>query len=93
MRLVNEPHKVKVYEKIKDGIWCYKGFFNLVNAALVTSENRKVFKFYLKPVEFITKKKQIALPHSQSIPTTVKLEVWARDKGQCVLWGKRKSPL
>ena len=46
MRLANEPHKVKVYEKIKDGIWCYKGFFNLVDAALVNSGNRKVFKFY-----------------------------------------------
>ncbi len=94
MRIIKEPHKVKVYEKIKDGIWCYKGFFNLVDAALVTSENRKVFKFYLKPVEFITKKKQVELPHSRLIPTTVKLEVWARDKGQCVLVRfKRKSSL
>jgi len=91
MRMIKEPHKVKVYEKIKDGIWCYKGFFNLVDAALVTSENRKVFKFYLKPVEYITKKKQIALPHSRLIPTTVKLEVWARDKGQCVLCGSKEN--
>jgi hypothetical protein len=28
MRLKQEPHKIKVYEKIKDGIWCYKGFFS-----------------------------------------------------------------
>jgi len=91
IRLVNEPHKIKVYEKIKDGIWCYKGFFNLVDAALVTSENRKVFKFYLKPVEFITKKKQVELPHSRLIPTTVKLEVWSRDKGQCVLCASKEN--
>jgi len=91
MRLVKEPHKVKVYEKIKDGIWCYKGFFNLVDAALVNSGDRKVFKFYLKPVEYITKKKQIELPHSRLIPTEVKLEVWARDKGQCVLCGSKEN--
>jgi len=91
MRLVKEPHKVKVYEKIKDGIWCYKGFFNLVDAAFVTSDNRKVFKFYLKPVEFVTKKKQIELPHSRLIPTAVKLEVWARDKGQCVICGSNEN--
>ena len=91
MRLVKEPHKVKVYEKIKDGIWCYKGFFNLVDAALVKSGDRKVFKFYLKPVQFVTKKKQIELPHSRLIPTTVKLEVWARDKGQCVLCGSKEN--
>jgi hypothetical protein len=91
MRLVTEPHKVKVYEKIKDGIWCYKGFFNLVDAVLVNSDNRKVFKFYLKPVEFVTKKKQIELPHSRLIPTVVKLEVWKRDKGQCVLCGSKEN--
>jgi len=91
IKLTEEPHKVKVYEKIKEGIWCYKGFFNLVDAMMVTSENRKVFKFYLKPVEYITKKKQIELPHSRLIPTTVKLEVWARDKGQCVLCGSKEN--
>jgi hypothetical protein len=91
MRLAKEPHKVKVYEKIKDGIWCYKGFFNLVDATLVTSDKRKVFKFFLKPVEFVSKKKQIELPHSRLIPTSVKLEVWARDKGQCVLCGSKEN--
>jgi len=42
---MNEPHKIKVYEKIKDGIWSYKGFFNLEDAAMVTSDNRKVLSF------------------------------------------------
>ena len=27
------------------------------------------------------------LPHSRLIPTSVKIEVWARDKGRCVLCG------
>ena len=91
MRLVEDPHKVKVYEKIKDGIWCYKGFFNLVDAKIVKADNRKVFKFFLLPVEFISKRKQITLPHSRIIPTVVKIEVWKRDKGQCVLCGSKEN--
>ena len=42
---------IKVYEKIASGIWCYKGFFELIDAELVADGTRKVFKFYLKPVE------------------------------------------
>jgi hypothetical protein len=91
MRLTQEPHKIKVYEKIKDGIWCYKGFFNLVDAKIVNTGARNVFKFYLSPVQFITKRKEISLTHSRLIPTTVKLEVWARDKGQCVLCGAKEN--
>jgi len=91
MRMIKEPHKIKVYEKIKDGIWCYKGFFNLVDAKIVNTGVRNVFKFYLSPVEYKTKGKQVALPHSRLIPTTVKLEVWARDKGQCVLCGAKEN--
>lgn len=91
MRLVKESHKVKVYEKIKDGIWCYKGFFNLIDAQIVFDGVRKVFKYYLKPVEFVSKHKEIELPHSRLIPTSVKLEVWARDKGQCVLCGSKEN--
>jgi len=91
MRLTEEPHKIKVYEKIKDGIWCYKGFFNLVDAKIVNTGVRNVFKFYLSPVQFITKRKEISLPHSRLIPTTVKLEVWARDKGRCVKCGATEN--
>ena len=29
--------------------------------------------------------------HSRLIPTSVKLEVWARDKGQCVLCGSKEN--
>lgn len=79
MRMIKEPHKIKVYEKIKDGIWCCKGFFNLVDAKIVNTGVRNVFKFYISPVQFITKRKEISLPHSRLIPKYVKLEVLARD--------------
>ena len=91
MKLVEKPHKVKVYEKIKAGIWCYKGFFKLVDAKIINTGNRTVFKFYLLPVEFISKRKQVALPHSRLIPTVVKIEVWKRDKGQCVLCDSKEN--
>lgn len=89
--LISEPHKVKVYEKIKNGIWCYKGFFNLIDAKIVNNGNRNVFKFYLKPVEFISIRKEVELPHSRLIPTSVKIEVWNRDKGRCVKCGSQKN--
>ena len=31
------------------------------------------------------------LPHTRMIPSTVKLEVWQRDKGQCVLCGEKDN--
>ena len=81
MRLVEDPHKVKVYEKIKDGSWYYKGFFKLVDAKIVNTNNRNVFKFYLLTVEFVFKRKEIILQHSRIISTGVKIEVWKRDNG------------
>jgi len=46
MKLIDHPHKVKVYEKIKDGIWCYKGFFHLVDSSILDDNGRNVFKFF-----------------------------------------------
>lgn len=91
MKLVENPHKVKVYEKIKDGIWCYKGFFSLVDAQIIFDGVRNVFKFYLKPIELKSFSKEIEIPHSRLIPTSVKVAVWSRDKGQCVLCGSTEN--
>lgn len=86
--LIIEPHKIKVYEKIKEGIWTYKGYFNLVEAKIIYTGTRNVFKFYLQPVEVkkLTKK-AVIIPHTRLIPTEVKIEVWKRDKGKCVKCG------
>ena len=35
--------------------------------------------------------KEIVLQHNRMIPTSVKVEVWARDKGQCVLCGSKEN--
>lgn len=89
--LLKEPHRVKVYEKIKNGIWCYKGFFNLVDAEIVNNGIRNVFKFYLLPVQLKTFKREITIPHSRLIPTQVKIEVWKRDGGECVVCGSKEN--
>ncbi len=85
--LRDKPEFVKVYEKIADGIWCYKGFFELLDAKIVSDGRRKVFKFYLKPIEKKAFGKVVELQHNRLIPTHVKLEVWKRDGGKCVKSG------
>ena len=84
------PDRVRVYEKIKPGIWSYNGVFHLVDAWQENDEHRKVFKFKLVAVEGdedFSKPVKADLPHRRIIPTWVKLEVWKRDEGKCVKCG------
>jgi hypothetical protein len=79
---------VKVYEKIKPGIWIYNGLFVLTDAWQEVVNNRNVFKFRLEIVEEIVQVRSdnnMELDHKRLIPTWVKLEVWRRDKGRCVI--------
>jgi len=45
------PEKVRVYEKIRTGIWSYNGIFHLVDSWQEQDEHRIVFKFKLEAVE------------------------------------------
>jgi hypothetical protein len=91
------PELVRVYEKIKDGIWVYNGVFELVDAWLENTKHRNVFKFKLLVSDSTTdeRKKQETelkdLVHNRMIPTSVKLEVWKRDKGQCIKCGRKDN--
>ena len=89
--LREKPELIKVYEKISNGIWSYKGFFELLDAKFVTIGSRKVFKFYLMQVEKKSFGRIIELPNTRIIPTSVKIEVWKRDGGQCVLCGSKTN--
>lgn len=81
---------IKVYEKIKDGIWVYNGVFELIDAWIEDNDNRKVFKFKLRVTDKTIDQKEnrvhelTDLEHNRIIPTAVKLEVWKRDQGRCV---------
>ena len=91
LRITDEPHKIKVYEKVQEGVWSYKGFFNLVDAKLIYTGQRKVFKFYLQPVEVKKLRKPKIIPFTRIIPTEVKIEVYKRDKGKCVICGSKEN--
>lgn len=88
---------IKVYDKIKDGIWVYSGVFELIDSWVEKSEGRNVFKFKLHITgKTIDQKEKRAielkdLDHNRMIPTSVKLEVWKRDKGQCVQCGSKDN--
>lgn len=85
---------VKVYEKLRPGIWVYNGLFELVDAWQETSNARKVFKFRLEMIEEVedsTIMQQTEIDPSRLIPTSVKLEVWKRDKGKCVICGSNDN--
>ena len=84
---------IKVYEKIKDGIWAFNGVFELVDSWIEKSDSRNVFKFKLHITDkTLDQKEQRAvelkdIDHNRMIPTSVKLTVWKRDKGICVECG------
>ena len=81
---------VKVYEKIMNGVWSFKGCFNLIDYKVVESQKRKVFRFILQLS--YTQNLDISvmgqnIPQIRLIPSEVKKEVWKRDKGKCVICG------
>jgi len=84
---------VQVYEKIKAGIWTDNGFFHLIDSWIESDGIRKVFKFKLIAVENVSdtsaavEAESYLVERSRIIPTSVKLEVWARDGGKCVTCG------
>lgn len=88
------PARVRVYEKIKSGIWVYAGLFRLVDAWREESGPRKVFKFKLRLDEdslTSTSENPQQIEHARLIPTAVKIAVWKRDKGRCVRCGSREN--
>ena len=87
---LHKPELVRVYEKIKAGIWSYNGLFELVDSWREYDGKRQVFKFKLiaiDDVELETLLEVSSFVHRRIIPTPVKLEVWKRDGGKCVICG------
>ncbi len=88
-----EADIVRVYEKIRDGIWNDNGYFRLVDFRRESDGRRQVFKFELFAVESdrddLSSVEKNHLPDSRQrlIPASVKLEVWKRDEGKCVKCG------
>ncbi|MBU4031109.1 HNH endonuclease [Patescibacteria group bacterium] len=89
--LKKDPELVKVYEKIDVGVWSIKGFFQLVNVHKIHDNKRYVWRFHLKPVVTKIFNRIGDLPFNRLIPTNVKVKVWQRDKGRCVLCGSEEN--
>lgn len=84
---------VRVYEKVRPGIWVDNGYFHLVDTYIEQGPQRSVFKFKLVAIE--TQEADEAAEaklHEEAsrrrlIPSVVKQEVWKRDQGKCVECG------
>jgi hypothetical protein len=87
--------RVRVYEKIKAGIWSYNGLFSLVDSWTVTNGNRRVFKFKLHSIPDDEANsasiEQQLIEQRRIIPSHVKLAVWKRDGGACVSCGSKQN--
>ena len=79
--------QVRVYEKIKPGIWVFNGLFELIDCWTERSGGRRVFKFKLRLVHSAEQERGARAmrepDHDRLIPSWVKLEVWKRDQGRC----------
>ena len=91
-RGVAPAERVRVFEKIRSGIWVYNGLFKLIDSWTEQSGGRNVFKFKLRLVGN-DDGNQPAVASSaledddRVIPSWVKLEVWKRDRGHCIECG------
>ncbi|HSW97693.1 MAG TPA: hypothetical protein VLF89_07760 [Candidatus Saccharimonadales bacterium] len=87
---LRDAELVKVYEKIVDGVWSLKGFFDLVDYKIINDENREVFRFILRlsDTQTINSTNVGDLPHTRLITSEIKKEVWKRDQGKCVTCGE-----
>jgi len=86
------PERVRVYEKIHTGIWSYNGIFHLVDSWREADMHRSVFKFRLVAVEGdedFSVAPSINPTPRRVIPTAVKLAVYKRDGGKCVVCGAK----
>ncbi len=84
------PERVRVYEKLRPGLWTDHGVFHLVDAAQEHDGTRHVFVFRLEAVQGEAEGAVPVPAHPGSrrvIPGGVKLAVWNRDGGGCAECG------
>ena len=90
---LQKPEKVRVYQKIKKGLWSFNGVFDLVDVSQENSNNRKVHIFKLvltnESVEDFQNEDSYLPEDNRIIPGHIQIEVYKRDKGQCVKCGSK----
>ncbi len=85
------PRLVRVYEKLKKGVWSYNGEFLLTDAWPESDGRRQVFKYRLEHQSFAESEvvREAEFEQNRIIPTGVKVEVYKRDRGECVKCGAK----
>jgi hypothetical protein len=88
------PARFHVYEKLRDGVWVFRGAYLLTDYRFEWSarEGRNVFRFRLQPA--LETSETSWMPESSAnleaerrIPGWVQAEVYKRDRGRCVKCG------
>ena len=80
------PEIVRVYEKLRSGVWTFRGTFRLTNSWIEQSGPRNVFKFRLELSDEPAADRvprDVMTSHSRLIPSGVMREVYKRDAGEC----------
>jgi HNH endonuclease len=87
------PERVRIYEKCRPGLWLYRGLFHLVDSWQESDGKRQVCKFKLVVVDGQDDEQPPMLPPRlrRSIPRAIKIAVWQRDGGKCVVCGGTKK--
>ena len=88
------PERVQVYEKLRAGIWADNGRFALTDSWVESDGTRRVFKFKLVALAVDEESgfaPDYTLDRRRMIPTEVKIAVWNRDGGKCVVCGSREN--
>lgn len=81
---------VRVYEKMREGMWTFNGTFRLVDGWQEQAKGRQVFKFRLEidpEATPVVDAREPRLDQNRLIPRAVKQAVWKRDRGKCVECG------
>jgi hypothetical protein len=84
------PERVRIYEKCRPGLWLYHGLFQLLDSWQESDGKRRVFKFKLVATDGKDDDGQLLeLPPRprRSIARAIKIAVWRRDGGKCVVCG------
>jgi hypothetical protein len=89
-----QPATFRVYEKIQEGIWTFRGRYQLDGYRQEYDGRRNVFRFLLRGVhepdeQPVSQEMLLREAQSRQIPPAVKQSVYKRDRGQCVMCGSR----